>query len=134
MAVGSRSPGGSFALLRFNPDGRLDPSFGTDGRVFSDAFSAGEGVALQPDGKIVVAGSPKLTRFRPDGSLDPTFGTNGAIVTFWARDVAIQPDGKIVVVGMSARSGPATSLWRASTATGRRRVHCSPAAPAAFRS
>jgi len=58
VGFGNNAPGtGGFALARYNPDGSLDASFDSDGKVLSD-FGAGDGVALQPDGKILVAGAP----------------------------------------------------------------------------
>jgi uncharacterized delta-60 repeat protein len=101
-----------FALARYNADGSLDASFGTGGRVITpDRYSA-TGVALQPDGKIVVVGwSPLnffelvLARYNVDGSLDGTFGAGGIVITDPGGDfetasaVALQSDGKIVVAG-----------------------------------
>lgn len=54
-----------FALARYNPNGSLDMSFDSDGRVIT-SFSSGEydgaqAVAIQPDGKIIAAGSVNLT-------------------------------------------------------------------------
>jgi len=98
--------------------GALDPTFGTAGKVLTD-FEGGtdraDAVAVQPDGKIVVAGysSPmggdavfSVIRYRADGSLDTTFGVGGRAsipLGFYASAsaVAIQPDGKIVVAGYS---------------------------------
>jgi uncharacterized delta-60 repeat protein len=95
--------------------GALDLSFGVDGRVSTafDISAHGECVALQPDGKIVVAGRASrgasdvfaVARYNPDGSLDSTFDNDGKTTTQfgtdqgWATDVAIQADGKIVVLG-----------------------------------
>jgi uncharacterized delta-60 repeat protein len=113
-----------FALARYNPDGSLDPSFGTGGVATTaiGLWSRGYALALQPDGKIVVAGHAAtgyarggfaLARYHPDGSLDPSFGEGGTVITkFRATDygevraLALQPDGKIVVAGtvFSARS------------------------------
>jgi uncharacterized delta-60 repeat protein len=68
------------------------------------------GIAVQPDGKIVVAGGGisgiQLARYLPDGSLDPSFGDGGYVQTsfrYWggASEIALQPDGKIVVAGGS---------------------------------
>jgi uncharacterized delta-60 repeat protein len=120
VAVGGSGSGG-FAIARYNPDGTLDPSFGTDGRVETRFESAGgaeaRGVALQPDGKIVVAGDIDageltgfdfaLVRYNPDGSLDAGFGAGGKVVTSFDRgsdaatNVVVQPDGKIVAGGWS---------------------------------
>ena len=82
--------------------GDLDPTFGNggkliDGVVRSHSGDVANGVAVQADGKIVVAGFRSLARYNPDGSLDTTFGSGGYIATCNAADVAIQIDGKIVV-------------------------------------
>ncbi|MGF1471805.1 MAG: hypothetical protein ACFB50_08705 [Rubrobacteraceae bacterium] len=121
------SGGGEFALARYNPNGSLDTTFGTNGTVVTDVGSEGsqiDGVALQPDGKIVAAGFTgdgrssnefALARYNPNGSLDPTFNPTGAtpgIVTTsvggsgdsQAKSVALQPDGKIIAAGY-ARDG-----------------------------
>jgi len=86
---------------------RLDPGFGTDGKVSTPGVSGAEAVAVQPDGKIVAAGSFSLTRYNADGSLDVGFAAVGTVRTGItggflgdAIDVAIQPDGSIVVVGV----------------------------------
>ncbi len=101
-------------LLRYNSNGTPDSTFGSGGVVTYNAsdFDWGRGVAIQPDGKIVVTGSiigPSsydllVLRYNSNGTLDPTFG-NGGVVTYdgGSRDdgnaVAIQQDGKIVVAG-----------------------------------
>ena len=118
--------------------GDLDESFGTKGMALYDdplqgamSNEEGRGVAVQPDGKIVVAGyiqssapvfaSALVLRFDAGGVLDNTFGTNG-VVTFdpatgfmdgWA--VSIQADGKIVVVGDSGIPNPNVILARLNT-------------------
>lgn len=104
-----------FALARFLTDGRLDDTFGVRGRVSLSLgnFDYGKAVAIQPDGKIVVAGYTgtgnavnfMIARFNASGSLDNTFGFGGYnAVDFaggpdygWA--LALQPDGRIVVAG-----------------------------------
>ncbi|MGN6276083.1 MAG: delta-60 repeat domain-containing protein [Solirubrobacterales bacterium] len=92
--------------------GELDPSFGVGGKVqapFGPESFAG-GVAVQGDGKILVAGSPEeseafsIARLLPDGALDPSWGAGGVATTplgkfAYAEDVAVQPDGKVVAVG-----------------------------------
>lgn len=97
--------------------GSLDPSFGDRGKV-TRSLGSGESpyigaIAVQPDGKIIVAGgSPPgdhgllLARYLRDGSLDPTFGHGGYVETpfaYWAfvHAIALEPDGKIVVAGAS---------------------------------
>ena len=117
VAGSTASPtGADFALARFNPDGSPDISFGTGGAVSTDLFGSddsAEAVALQTDGKIVLAGVTHvlgatnqfgLVRYNPDGSLDTAFGVGGRATTdvgFVALDVAIQPSGKIVAAGQS---------------------------------
>jgi uncharacterized delta-60 repeat protein len=113
VVVGYGDPSLDFAVTRLNPDGSLDTSFDGDGRAtidFGDQDVA-EAVALQPDGKIVVAGYTTLNldvavvRLRPDGSLDPDFDGDGKKTIDYAggdqaRGVVVQPDGKIVVAGV----------------------------------
>ena len=98
----------------------LDTTFGSGGRVTTALDGAqAEGVALQDDGKVVVAGHVLIggfnnfavMRYNTDGTPDTTFGTRGvATVGFLpnqsaeAFDVAIQGDGKIVAAGDAAKS------------------------------
>ena len=121
IVVGSATVPGyyttSMAIARYNRDGSLDSTFGTD-VVWSSRPSLPtarlirqNGVVLQPDGKIVVVGgeipSPDLeaVRYNANGMLDTTFGTGGKVVTTvdggWmqATAVALQSDGKIVIGG-----------------------------------
>jgi uncharacterized delta-60 repeat protein len=116
----------SFALLRFNSDGSVDPTFGNGGTVMTNInndYDAAYALALQADGKIVAAGkrgiqfnpteqrkgNVALARYNPDGSLDTTFGNGGKVVNdfgqgleSYAIDVVIQPDGRIIIAGESA--------------------------------
>ncbi|MEG4147060.1 DUF4347 domain-containing protein [Microcoleus sp. Pol12B5] len=105
---------GDFALSRYNNDGSLDATFGTGGKVTKDfglGSSGGSGLAIQPDGKIVMVGGANqdfgVARYNGNGSLDTTFGTGGTVTTDFgddfdsARAALIQPDGKIVAVGNS---------------------------------
>ena len=96
--------------------GDLDPTFGTGGKVITTVGSGADyvgGVALQQDGKIVVAGlsndsqahrAVAVVRYTSTGALDPSFGTGGMVVYSssyfsWVTGLALQSDGKIVVVG-----------------------------------
>ena len=107
-----------------NANGSLDTSFDTEGKVTTALGSAGNGaqsVAIQSDGKIVVAGSSNdndvsgddfaLARYNTDGSLDTSFDTDGKVTTAIgssndrAYSVAIQSNGKIVVAGNSSNGG-----------------------------
>jgi uncharacterized delta-60 repeat protein len=124
VAVGS-TRSGDFALARYNADGTLDTSFSNDGRQITDVsggMDTAEAVAVQPDGKLVVAGSANgsssvfaVVRYDSDGSLDPGFSGDGIQLTAFAdgtaigRDVAIGADGRIVVAGTNrGTGGPAT--------------------------
>ena len=108
------------ALVRLNPDGSLDNSFGGDGRVTLDLAGIDEqvsGMVLLDNGKIVVAGFTNangdydvvFARFNANGSLDTTFGTAGTTLVdssagtrhdqaFW---MTRQPDGKFIACGLS---------------------------------
>lgn len=105
-----------YALVRFNQDGSLDTSFGKDGKVITDFLGYSDRancITLQPDGKIIVAGSANvgtgdafsLARYLSNGSLDTSFGGDGLVITNfssyfeWVESVVLQPDGKIVVGG-----------------------------------
>lgn len=91
--------------------GDLDLSFRTGGTATSSIFGSAQAVAVQPDGKVVVAGSSSsdfvVMRYLPQGTLDPGFGTGGVVLTDFGNvnersyDVALQADGKIVVAGNS---------------------------------
>ncbi len=134
----------SFVVVRLNRDGTLDRSFSGDGLaratvqkgVFGTAIGEGPvaGVAVEPDGKIVIAGSAvyrtipdaealsdvAVVRFGRGGGLDPTFGGgDGKVATKFpgarcggpgeAMGLAIQSNGRIVVGGMAGcSSGPGT--------------------------
>jgi uncharacterized delta-60 repeat protein len=112
--------GTDFAVARYNPDGSLDTSFSEDGLQTTDFGGAdfGHAVAIQADGRIVVAGRIDeagandwgLVRYDTDGTRDVTFGTQGKVTTDLgggdsAYRVAIQPDQRIVVVGGADEDG-----------------------------
>ncbi|MFJ5776034.1 calcium-binding protein [Streptomyces sp. NPDC093094] len=129
VSVGSSAdlslPESRFALTRHHPDGTPDTSFGGDGTVTTAVnnmdpdlqWSEAQAVALQPDGRIVVAGSSwrgyenccwfTVARYNTDGSPDTSFGGgDGRVFTDFggpdeARDVAVQPDGRIVAAGFA---------------------------------
>jgi uncharacterized delta-60 repeat protein len=112
---------GRFVLARYNLDGTLDGTFGLGGLVVTQfpagIYDAAKSLALQADGKIVVAGDSEsdlgasfnvgLARYNSDGSLDKSFSIDGFVTTHTGlassptHGVAIQPDGKIVAAGVS---------------------------------
>jgi uncharacterized delta-60 repeat protein len=92
---------GTSNLVRYNSDGSLDSGFGSGG-VVAAPFS--NRLALQTDGRFILAYNGAVSRYNADGTPDSTFGNAGTILTNLpplARnvDVALQPDGKIVFVG-----------------------------------
>ena len=128
LVVGSatrENTGQDTFLVRYLANGLPDQSFGSNGRmfrVFSEAFESANAIALQSDGKILIAGSYFsaennsidffVARFFPEGLLDPSFGDNGIFtLNQGASDafnaVAVQPDGKIVAAGRTSDGGRA---------------------------
>jgi uncharacterized delta-60 repeat protein len=121
IAVGSaKNPANfyDFAAVRYLANGTIDTSFGTGGKVRTDfgaTFDRARSAALQPDGKIVAAGTTifnkccsqdfAVVRYNSDGTLDTTFDSDGKVlIDFGSFDqtayrVFLQPDGKIVTVG-----------------------------------
>jgi len=112
----------AFANAVFAQPGTLDKTFGTEGRVFSESFTAVcHALAIQPDGKIVAAGTGTydellggyfVARYNSDGSLDNTFGNEGRVVTedFGIRtgrieSIVILPSGKILAAGWVGNYG-----------------------------
>jgi uncharacterized delta-60 repeat protein len=112
-----------FDIARYNANGSLDPSFGTNGKK-----QIAEGhttdyyyptAALQPDGKIILSGmflNPDsnydmlLVRLDSTGFIDYSFGDSGRVVSdyhhhhSWSSDIALQPDGKVVQIGSTITS------------------------------
>jgi uncharacterized delta-60 repeat protein len=133
---------GDFGLVRYEANGSPDASFDGDGKVatdFASGFDWAFAVALQSDGKIVVAGSSRsvvpgarrydvaIARYNRDGSLDSSFDGDGRVVTAiapeldaFATDLALQADGRIVVGGytMVRPMGTQTPLLMRYTAAG----------------
>ena len=114
VAVGAYGgfPGGVSAVVRYNSDGSLDTSFNGTGIIIMPLNNSS--VAIQTDGKVVVAGSgyngPRIDftifRYNTDGSPDTSFNGTGKTVTqigdvSYANELAIQTNGKIIVVGYS---------------------------------
>jgi uncharacterized delta-60 repeat protein len=104
-------------IQRYHPDGSIDTSFNTTGTITNNFFGQAQlyGVALQPDGNIVVTGwainnglsYALVARYNSDGTPDTTFNSTGYITTLIggvftkARAIQIQDDGKIVIAGQA---------------------------------
>ena len=108
--------------------GLLDPTFGSGGIVNlpHTTDSGASAVAVQPDGKTVIAGlisrspgadSITVQRLNRDGSLDTTFNKTGSVTiqtgkSDWATSITLQPDGKILIGGgAQANKRQRTSSW-----------------------
>ena len=104
------------AIMRFNPDGSLDPTFNGTGILvvrFNQVSESANAVVIQPDGKILIGGFLNnfvkndylLMRFQSNGMLDSTFGSGGLVFTSVSAannsisSLALQPDGKILAGG-----------------------------------
>jgi uncharacterized delta-60 repeat protein len=116
VAAGGSS--GDFAVARYLPNGTLDDSFSQDGLARPSFNGRANDVAVQPNGKIVVAGygyaaggsGPdfELARFNGSGTLDDSFGDHGKVsLDLAGRDiawgVALQADGRLVAAGDAGR-------------------------------
>jgi uncharacterized delta-60 repeat protein len=118
---------GGLQLARFTADGAPDPTFGTAGKVTvafnGGGFDAAQGLAVQGDGRIVVAGFTSvagqddfaLVRYLADGTVDTTFGNSGKVTTDFAgstdqaRRVVVQGDGMLVAAGLSVAGAGASA-------------------------
>ena len=125
----SASSSPRFAIARYNTDGSLDASFGDGGRQFSRNGVNATAVALQSNGKIIVAGIARgasfiVERYHPGGSLDTSFGNDG-VMTFRFEDfdisgqfytdnpsLTIQPDDKIILGCRGSLFSPGGALVR----------------------
>lgn len=125
LAFGSAYNGLNYdlTLIRYNTDGSLDNTFNSDGIVttdFTGSHDYGRSVTLQPDGKIVVAGTSLdggtytdfvLARYNTNGSIDSSFSNDGKTTTdfFSANDeawsVLVRYDGKIIASGTADNPG-----------------------------
>lgn len=135
VAVGTYGNGLLWWVLlvaRFEADGSLDNTFGTNGVVkqnYGGVDDEAEDLALLPDGSILVAGftvtqdynfSALLMKFTPDGSLDASFGENGAVEEDlddydYAAQVKVLADGSIAMAGTSGDGPPGAfdmAVWK----------------------
>jgi uncharacterized delta-60 repeat protein len=101
-----------FAIAAYRHDGSPDRTFSGDGTVWHDftgkayGTEGACGVAVQPDGRILVGGGATygtpihgvVARYLPNGTLDPSFGDRGVVhLDDVVSSILVQPDGKIVV-------------------------------------
>jgi uncharacterized delta-60 repeat protein len=112
------------AVAQYRPNGALDPTFGTGGKVITPVSPVGDGggnaVTIQPDGKIVVVGGANdqqnnadfmAVRYLANGAIDTSFGNNGVTLVQLpggdssASGVAVQSDGAIVIAGTAIGPG-----------------------------
>ncbi|HYV91718.1 MAG TPA: T9SS type A sorting domain-containing protein [Chitinophagales bacterium] len=103
--------GGSWdciTVVRYNSNGSLDSSFGTNGIVTTQPSNQCQtgSVVIQPDGKIISASGDEfgfiLIRYQPNGTIDSSFGTNGVFFLSgpeYSPSIALQQDSKIVMAG-----------------------------------
>jgi uncharacterized delta-60 repeat protein len=122
ITAGGYNSGSNWDLVvvRLNSDGSPDNSFGVNGKVTSVISANNDvpyGIALQPDGKIIIAGGCKnvdfdafLVRYNSNGTPDNSFDGDGIVVTDMggneaAFGVVLQPDGKIVAGGCTSTGG-----------------------------
>jgi uncharacterized delta-60 repeat protein len=129
--------GQDFALVRYRPNGTVDPSFGNHGRVttdFAGGADAAHALVIQPDGKLVAAGSATfgtnqdfaIARYNPNGSPDLSFGTGGRstidiVGDFDEARALVLKGGKLVAAGFTFTGDAATGDFALArlTAAGR---------------
>jgi uncharacterized delta-60 repeat protein len=123
-----------FAMARYTSTGALDNTFSNDGILYTDFENSADvckTAALQPDGKIILAGEKfgqagiefGLIRYNSDGTLDNTFGTGGKVTTSFGinpiaatiSSIAVQPDGKIIAGGQTLVNGTGENNFFALT-------------------
>jgi uncharacterized delta-60 repeat protein len=125
VVAGWSDVGQHATVYRLNPNGSMDTSFDGDGAVGLGlgGQQIATGIALQPDGKIVLSGytaaflNGLAWRLNPNGSLDPSFGVDGTRVLDdggqeEAHAVALQPDGRILLAGWSTSGADDAMVWR----------------------
>lgn len=128
IVVGGTSNAG-FSMVRYLSNGALDVSFGSDGKVTTSIASSQsasiKAIAIQPDGKIIVAGDYTdyaqntqangiaLVRYTANGTLDGSFNGTGILKIVApfnsVRSVLLQENNKIIVCGLFNTFTPSTS-------------------------
>jgi uncharacterized delta-60 repeat protein len=130
LTLGSSPVLGHAGLARYDAIGNPDNSFGTAGKLTLPNLALGEALALQADGRIVIAGSAPIggrsafavMRLGGNGAIELGFGSSGlataafSIEDDFARAVLVQADGRIVVAGQSSnRINPGFAVARFGT-------------------
>ncbi len=128
IVVGACATGNAvnFCAARYLPSGLPDIDFGANGHVITavgDSFAQAFAVAVQTDGRIVVAGLCSnggfgfcLIRYDSTGSLDSSFGMGGIVLptpdgtSNWVKSVRVQDDGRIVAAGQCASPQQSTPI------------------------
>jgi uncharacterized delta-60 repeat protein len=126
--VTATGDGNTFQVSRLTADGKLDMGFGSGGTVVvqraNDPASGGQvnAIAVQPDGKIVLAGTSgavmEVARLNADGSQDATFADNGVRLvpppanngTAIGQEISLMPDGRLVVAGIDVFGSDASKF------------------------
>jgi uncharacterized delta-60 repeat protein len=125
-----------FAVFRLHPDGSPDDTFGTNGRAVLNVGGTGSiatELALQPDGRIIVAGESvsfeqdidlALARFNPDGTVDATFGEDGMVRPGLGgyyesiQGLLLLQNGQFVITGSTTVNGDADLFFARLNADG----------------
>jgi uncharacterized delta-60 repeat protein len=114
VSGGCEGVGWDFALSRYNTNGTLDPSFGTNGQVKKDIThilfdDCAYDISMDATGKILALGESNLAtcvvKFKSDGTLDSSFGNYGeahGLPGNRAYCMALQQDGKILSAGIGS--------------------------------
>jgi uncharacterized delta-60 repeat protein len=133
VVAGDTQSGGKVSVVRYLPDGRLDPSFSHDGKrllTFGNGSAAARAVAIDSRNRVIVAGSDTVrvgartpssfgvARLTARGKFDPSFSGDGRVVTHVGGDVshdvansvAIDSAGRIVATGSSRMGGGGTDF------------------------
>lgn len=115
------------ALIKYNVDGTIDTTFGTDGIIYTDIDNGSEDIVqsaiLQKNGKYLVSGSlysngtsySFIIRYNSDGTLDTSFSSDGKVIVSYgssfhsAKSIILQDDGKVLIGGKVGQDHSNTS-------------------------
>jgi uncharacterized delta-60 repeat protein len=123
--------GQTFAVARYLSDGRPDGTFSSDGIASVDvggSYEGGEALAVQRDGKVLIAGGQRFTvlRLRRNGRLDRSFSRDGRVTVSFGRErwdtahaIQVRRDGRILIAGESRAGQVGPSKIALARLTGR---------------